>query len=678
MAQGWSRRGNDYDLKLDGIEHSQLVRTAIWDLEQTYDGGDGDAADAPGLDVQFEPFEGPVAAKGGNGGNKGGGGKGGGGGSTPTDITVDDKSIENIFLDENSAGGTLLGILDAIDDDMKERFTFTLPGDANGLFAISGKNRLVVADGANIDYEIAQLHTITIRVTDKQGNVYYKTMTISIVDDDSEAQNTAPTDMQLSDDSIPEGSANGTLVGVLTTTDADPNETFTYTLLDSAGGRFVMDGDRLEIADSSLIDFETGPTHDVTVRVTDSAGKTYEETFTIQIEDVTGLAEQPNYIQALIPAVGGEAYRFWPDGNTATAPTTITFTILTDFPSYYDPSNMLYSSGTVSFDQLTSAQLTVIYQLLAELEELVNVEFVYVASADDANITFGMYLMDSGIGAYAWYPSHSGSTGSVSGDIWLTSTYDTSPTTDDTIGADWARSTIAHELGHAMGLKHPGDYNAGGGGTPGPYLDPEVDNGQYTTMSYNDFPYSGYDPVDYMLYDIAALQYLYGANTDHATGDDVYVFDTGSKLIDTIWDAGGFDTFSAAGASMGVTIDLNQGGFSSIGLTDNIGIAYGTEIEAAIGGSGDDTLIGNSLDNTFTGGAGADTFVFADNWGFDTILDFEDGVDLIDLSGSGFEFFELLTIIDKESGAEIVAGVSTVVLSGIDFSLVDETDFVFA
>lgn len=633
----------------------------------------GDSHEDDGADALFGPFAGPFAAKGGgNGGNRGGGG-GKGGGTAPSDIT-----LSNNAVDENSAGGTVIGTFGAVDGDKKERFTFSLTDDAGGRFVVTGNNKLTVADGASLDYETAASYQITVQVTDKQGHTYQETMTIAINDlpDDPTVPNTAPTDMQLSGNSVQEGAANGALVGVLTTTDADAGETFSYTLLDSAGGRFVIDGDRIEIADTSLIDFESAASHDVTVRVTDSAGNTYDETFTIQIEDVAGLAEQPGYIQALIPAVDGEASRFWPDGNTGTAPTTITFAILTDFPSYYDPSNMPYSTGTVSFDPLTAAQLTVIYQLLAEIEEFANVEFVEVGSASEANVTFGMYFMDSGIGAFAYYASGSGATGSRAGDVWLNSRYDTNPTTDDTVGADWARSTIAHELGHALGLKHPGDYNAGGGGTPGPYLDPEVDNNQYTTMSYNDFPYSSYDPADYMLYDIATLQYLYGANTTHATGDDIYLFDTASNLIDTIWDAGGFDTFSAAGATTGVTIDLNPGGFSSIGLTNNIAIAYGAEIEAAVGGSGGDVLIGNSLDNTFSGGAGADSFVFADNWGFDTILDFEDGADLIDLSDSGLDFFDL-AIGDGGSGAEIASGGSTLVLAGLDAALVDETDFVF-
>jgi len=287
-------------LKLDGIGYSQLARAAIWDVEQTYDGGDDDGAGGAGLGVPFEPFEGPVAARGGNSGDKGGGGGNGGkgdgggkgGGTAPTKIT-----LTNASVDENSAGGTEVGVLGAVDIDNKERFTFSIIGDADGLFAISGKNKLVVADGANLDYEAygatGGAYEIIVQVTDKQGNTYLETMTISI-NDVWEAPNTAPTDMRLSDNSIPEGSANGALVGVLTTTDADPNETFTYTLTDSAGGRFVMDGDRLEIADSSLIDFETGASHTVTVRVTDSAGNFYDETFTIQIEDVIPTFAEPD------------------------------------------------------------------------------------------------------------------------------------------------------------------------------------------------------------------------------------------------------------------------------------------------------------------------------------------------------------------------------------------------
>jgi hypothetical protein len=379
--------------------------------------------------------------------------------TAPTDIT-----LSNTSIDEYSAENAVIGTLGNNDPDADDSWTYQIAGDPGQKFAISG-NQLVLRNGATLDYETAQSHSVTVLVTDSADASHFETFVID-VNDVVEPENNGPTDMQLSGGAVLEGVDNGTFVGAVTASDPDAGETFRYTLLDSADGRFALVGDQLEVANISLFDYESQPFHDVTIRVTDSTGNFYDETFTIQVQNVAGaLAEQPNYIQALLPNVGGELYFDWPDSNSSTAPTTITFAILTDFPSYYDPANMIYTdytSGSVSFNQLTTAQRTVIQQLLGEIEDIANVEFVEVGSASQANITFGMYLQDVGIGAYAYYPSASGSTGSKPGDIWLNSRYDTNPTTDDTIGVDWARSTISHELGHALGLKHPGDYNAGG------------------------------------------------------------------------------------------------------------------------------------------------------------------------------------------------------------------------
>jgi len=505
------------------------------------------------------------AGRGGGGGKSGG--RTGSAGTAPTDIT-----LSNASVDENSAGGTVVGNLGAVDADRKERFTFSLLDDASGRFVITGGNKLAVAAGASLDYETQPTHQVVVQVTDKQGHTYSETLTITLRDlpeaantaptditlsnatineyspsgtpvgtlgnndpdagdswtyaitsdpdqkfqivgsqlvlrpgatvdfeakaahsvtvrvTDSfgasysetftiavnnlpEGTNQAPTDLQLSATSVTEGAAGGTLVGLLSATDPDAGESFTYSLIDGAGGRFVLDGNRLEVGNASLIDYEAKTSHSVTVQVTDSAGHSYAETFAIQVQDrAESLAEQPGYIQALIPAVNGSQYYVWPDGATATPPTTITYALLTSFPSYYDPATLPYTdytAGSVPFTQLTSAQATAIQQILAEVSEFANVEFVQVGSASQANVTFGAYYMDAGIGAYAYYASPAGSTGSKSGDVWFNSRYDSVPSTSETGSADWARSIIAHELGHALGLKHPGNYNAGGGGTDG-------------------------------------------------------------------------------------------------------------------------------------------------------------------------------------------------------------------
>lgn len=101
-----------------------------------------------------------------------------------------------------------------------------------------------------------------------------------------EAQPAAPTDIALTNASVAENSASGTVVGALSDTDTDPGDSATYTLLDDAGGRFAISGSDLVVADGTKLDFETDTSHQVTVRVTDGAGFTFDKVFTIGVTDV--------------------------------------------------------------------------------------------------------------------------------------------------------------------------------------------------------------------------------------------------------------------------------------------------------------------------------------------------------------------------------------------------------
>jgi hypothetical protein len=159
-------------------------------------------------------------------------------------------------------------------------------------------------------------------------------------------------------------------------------------------------------------------------------------------------------------------------------------------------------------------------------------------------------------------------------------------------------------------LKHPGAYDAGGGITPGPYLPPAEDNNRYTVMSYTVDPDNGLKSDHLMPYDIAALQQRFGANMTTATGSNVYTGPS-SGYIQTIWDAGGTDTFDGSAIATEVTIDLREGGFSSIGATNNLAIAYGVVIENATGGAGNDTFYDNTANNFIQGNGGTDTVVFS-------------------------------------------------------------------
>ncbi|HZL91347.1 MAG TPA: PKD domain-containing protein [Pirellulaceae bacterium] len=100
------------------------------------------------------------------------------------------------------------------------------------------------------------------------------------------SRNAPPTDILLSNASVPENSATGTVVGDLSAVDPNSGDTFTFTLLDSAEGRFAIFGHELRVADGTLLDYETNTNHSILVRVTDAAGATFEKTLTIQVTNV--------------------------------------------------------------------------------------------------------------------------------------------------------------------------------------------------------------------------------------------------------------------------------------------------------------------------------------------------------------------------------------------------------
>lgn len=214
---------------------------------------------------------------------------------------------------------------------------------------------------------------------------------------------------------------------------------------------------------------------------------------------------------------------------------------------------------------------------------------------------------------------------------------------------------LLHELGHAVGGLEDVHLTA----QAGTYLD----NQKYTVMSYN-----GYNQVytaGLSLLDIAALQDTYGTtNTTTRSGDTVYALGQGlgfagasadDPFLYTIWDGGGDDTIDASGFNIGAEIDLREGHFSSIGKNalgagwnfdvsansndpdpGNVSIAYGTEIENAIGTDHADNLIGNDLDNILEGGLGNDTI---NGGGGNDIIDGGAGDDVLD-GGAGIDTYK--------------------------------------
>jgi Ca2+-binding RTX toxin-like protein len=359
--------------------------------------------------------------------------------------------------------------------------------------------------------------------------------------------------------------------------------------------------------------------------------------------------------------------------STSTAVTFSFPNLITQYPAdlatYATGTNLV--GGTVShFEQATAAlQDTARSVLRNQFAAVSSVVFLerpaataqnyYTSAADNqqggVDISIGMADLTSG--GYALQP------GSLTraGDVWFDSWTDAGARSTRfdviTLGDNDYR-VVMHEIGHALGLRHPHEGNVGSDLAPTLVLPSNRDFMDYSLMSYRMYEgHTGFTDANYtsgvetfgfaqslMMLDIQALQWMYGANfTTAEIGNTAYTFSstTGEMFINgvgqgvpganriyrTVWDGGGVDTYDLSNYSTNLAIDLSPGGHSifstaqlaivntATGLTATGNLFNALQfqgdsrslIENATGGSGNDTITGNAANNVLSGNAGNDT-----------------------------------------------------------------------
>jgi serralysin len=340
--------------------------------------------------------------------------------------------------------------------------------------------------------------------------------------------------------------------------------------------------------------------------------------------------------------------------------------------SFYQAGSAPYGE-TSSFAPLNATQQNEVRWVLQQFASVALMSFTEITETSSQHADLRAAGSNAPSTAWAYFPASS----AYGGDSWYNRS---SHNYDNPVRGNYAAHTFLHEFGHAFGLEHGHDTSNPYGALPAGH-----DSLEYSVMTYRTYvggALSGYTyenwgaPQTLMQDDIAAIQYMYGANFNSNSGNTSYSWSpaTGEEFVNgigqgapgsnrifmTLWDGGGVDTYDFSNYATNLSVDLRPGRWTTVSAAQLADLGYWTTdgpgahmaagnianallynndprslIENAIGGSGSDLLVGNAANNLLDGRGGANTLMGAT--GNDSYVVRSAGDQVIENTGEGYD-----------------------------------------
>lgn len=308
------------------------------------------------------------------------------------------------------------------------------------------------------------------------------------------------------------------------------------------------------------------------------------------------------------------------------------------FPTKASDYGESYGLGEpqANFGALSASQREAASQVFAMISAVTNLTFTKVDETSDNHATLRLATSDVPSTGWSYLPEPA----DKGGDTWLGHS---NGLFDNPVPGNYDYYGFIHEILHSVGLKHGHESSVFGAMTEA------HDSMEFSVTTYRSYVGATGEYVEnetwgyaqsLMMYDIAALQHLYGADFTTNAGNTVYRWSpqTGQEFINgkgqgipganrifmTLWDGGGNDTYDFSNYATDLKIDLRPGQWSRLSTSQIAELGAGHDargnianaltyhgdnrslIENAIGGAGNDVITGNIAANELKGGGGAD------------------------------------------------------------------------